>query len=58
MGCEMPIGAVARAAGDEIELIAVAHSNGRRALRLSGRDPVELGRRAARILSKGGESRV
>jgi hydroxymethylbilane synthase len=58
LGCGVPIGAVARTAGEEIELIAVVHSNGRWTLRLRGRDPVELGRRAARILSKGGKSRV
>lgn len=57
LGCEMPMGAVARMVGDQIELIAVVHSNGRRMLRLGGRDPVELGRGAARIFS-GGEGDV
>lgn len=51
MGCKACAGAVARAEGERIKLIAAAHDeNGRHVVRLEGRDASELGGKAARKL--------
>ncbi|MEM3723187.1 MAG: hydroxymethylbilane synthase [Candidatus Hadarchaeales archaeon] len=52
-GCRDGAGAVARYHGNYITLIAVVHDGGRRLIKLKGSDPIELGRKAGRILWKG-----
>lgn len=49
-GCRGGAGAIAKIKGKDIELIAVVHDGGRRLIKLTGRDPVALGRRAGKIL--------
>lgn len=49
-GCQGGVGAIAREKGKSIKLIAVVHDGGRRLIKLTGRDPVALGRRAGKIL--------
>lgn len=51
-GCKGGAGAVARASGNSIDLIAVIHDGGRRLIKLTGRNPVALGRKAGRILAR------
>lgn len=49
--CKNPVGAVARSTGGGIELRAVIYRNGRRFLKIRGRDPIKLGTKAVKILS-------
>ena len=50
-GCRGSAGAVARVREDgRIDLIAVIHEGGRRVIRLSGKNPVSLGKKAGRLL--------
>lgn len=48
--CKTPAGAVARLMGGEIELTVVVHRNGRQLLKLRGRDPKNLGMKAAEMV--------
>lgn len=50
--CKTPAGAVAKSTNRKIELIAVIHRGGRRLLKLKGQNPIELGTKAAEIMSK------
>ncbi len=49
-GCRGGAGAIARAKGKKIKLIAVVHDGGRRLIKLSGQNPAILGKKAGRIL--------
>lgn len=49
-GCHGRAGAVAKVEGKNIELVAVVHDGGRRLIKLTGRNPVTVGRKAGRIL--------
>lgn len=49
-GCRGGAGAVAAAKGKKIELIAVVHDGGRLLLKIKGGNPIELGKKAGRIL--------
>ncbi|MFN4133240.1 MAG: hydroxymethylbilane synthase [Candidatus Hadarchaeales archaeon] len=49
-GCKSGAGAVARVMNGKIQLICVVHRGGRRLLKLTGSDPVELGRKAGVML--------
>lgn len=51
-GCRDGAGAVARARGDHVDLIAVVHDGGRHLLKLSGQSPTKIGRRAGRMLCR------
>jgi hydroxymethylbilane synthase len=51
-GCRGGVGAVARAKGENIKLVAVVHDGGRKLIELTGLNPVALGRRAGRILCR------
>ncbi len=51
-GCRGGAGAVARAHGKKIELIAVVHEGGRKLVKISGGDPISLGKYAAGILCR------
>jgi hydroxymethylbilane synthase len=51
-GCRGGAGAVARAKGRNIKLIAVVHDGGRKLIELTGRDPIKLGRKAGRVLCR------
>ncbi len=51
-GCKVGAGAVARVNGKTIDLIAVVHDGGRRLLKLAGRNPIELGKKAGQILCR------
>ncbi|MEW6222157.1 MAG: hydroxymethylbilane synthase [Candidatus Hadarchaeota archaeon] len=49
-GCRGGAGAVARARGKKINLVAVVHDGGRRLIKLEGKNPIMLGKKAGRIL--------
>ncbi|MEW6592799.1 MAG: hydroxymethylbilane synthase [Candidatus Hadarchaeota archaeon] len=50
LGCRGGAGAVARARGKSIGLVAVVHDGGRMLIKLKGEDPIALGKKAGRIL--------